>query len=103
MLGVRSHACSCPVLARRRLPRRSGAASVRRRNGDRRVDHVYDGEFEFFVGGGVAAFDCNDDGRAELYFAGGSEPAALYRNDSPAGGALRFAQLAVGGHRPDRR
>ena len=55
------------------------------------VEHVYDGEFEFFVGGGVAAFDCNDDGRDELYFAGGSEPAALYRNDSAVGGALAFS------------
>ncbi len=54
------------------------------------VDHRYDGEFQFFVGGGVAAFDCNDDGRAELYFAGGTEPAALYRNESPVGGALHF-------------
>jgi hypothetical protein len=55
------------------------------------VSHTYDGEFEFFVGGGVAAFDCNDDGRHDLYFAGGSEPAALYRNESDVGGALRFA------------
>ena len=58
------------------------------------IDHLYSGEFEFFVGGGVAAFDCNDDGRDELYFAGGSGPAALYRNESPVGGALRFSQLA---------
>ncbi|HWM22570.1 MAG TPA: FG-GAP-like repeat-containing protein, partial [Ilumatobacteraceae bacterium] len=56
------------------------------------IDHTYDGEFEFFVGGGVAAFDCDDDGRAELYFAGGSEPAALYRNESPLGGALHFSR-----------
>jgi enediyne biosynthesis protein E4 len=54
------------------------------------IDHAYDGEFEYFVGGGVAAFDCDDDGRSELYLAGGSEPAALYRNQSPIGGALRF-------------
>ncbi len=57
------------------------------------IDHVYDGEFEHFVGGGVAAFDCDDDGRPELYLAGGSEPAALYRNESPIGGATRFARL----------
>ncbi len=56
------------------------------------VVHRYDGDFAFFVGGGVAAFDCDDDGRADLYFAGGSEPAALYRNESPVGGALRFRQ-----------
>ena len=58
------------------------------------IDHPYDGEFQYFVGGGVAAFDCDDDGRPDLYFAGGSEPAALYRNESPVGGALRFAPIA---------
>ena len=36
------------------------------------IDHRYDGDFPYFVGGGVAAFDCDDDGRSELYFAGGS-------------------------------
>ena len=57
------------------------------------IDHRYEGDFQYFVGGGVAAFDCDDDGRSELYFAGGSGPAALYRNDSPIGGALRFTAV----------
>ncbi len=57
------------------------------------IEHVYDGEFEFFVGGGVAVLDCDGDGRPDLYFAGGSEPAALYRNRSRVGGALRFELL----------
>ncbi|MET0831834.1 MAG: CRTAC1 family protein, partial [Acidimicrobiia bacterium] len=43
-----------------------------------------------FVGGGVAVFDCDDDGRQDLYLAGGINPAALYRNSSATGGALRF-------------
>ena len=54
------------------------------------IVHRYDGGSGFFVGGGVAAFDCDDDGRDDLYFAGGSQPAALYRNESPMGGVLRF-------------
>jgi hypothetical protein len=57
------------------------------------IDHSYSGGFNFFVGGGVAAFDCNNDGRQDLYLAGGEDPAALYRNDSPVGGALRFTAL----------
>jgi hypothetical protein len=58
------------------------------------IEHVYDGSWEFYVGGGVATFDCDQDGRLDLYFAGGSEPAALFRNDSPDGDALRFERLA---------
>ncbi|HET8777043.1 MAG TPA: VCBS repeat-containing protein, partial [Candidatus Limnocylindria bacterium] len=54
------------------------------------ITHRYDGEFTYFVGGGVAVLDCDGDGRQDLYFAGGAEPAALYRNRSDIGGALRF-------------
>ncbi|MFM8969237.1 MAG: hypothetical protein ACKOI3_03165, partial [Actinomycetota bacterium] len=58
------------------------------------IDHVYDGEYPFFVGGGVATFDCNDDLKPDLYFAGGVNPASLYVNESPVGGALRFSEKA---------
>lgn len=58
------------------------------------IDHSYDGEFTFFVGGGVAAFDCDDDGRSDLYFAGGVNPASLFRNQSPVGGELRFSEVS---------
>ena len=54
---------------------------------------TYDGGPTFSVGGGVAVFDCNDDGKPEMYLAGGSNLAALYRNDSAVGGALRFTPL----------
>jgi hypothetical protein len=57
------------------------------------LDHVYDGDATFAVGGGIAVFDCNGDGKPDLYIAGGSRPAALYRNDSPVGGALKFTRL----------
>ncbi|MGH8957379.1 MAG: hypothetical protein ACRDVK_01760, partial [Acidimicrobiia bacterium] len=57
------------------------------------VDHRYDGEFNFFVGGGVAVFDCNKDRLPDLYFAGGVNRAALFRNQSAIDGELAFARL----------
>jgi hypothetical protein len=54
------------------------------------LEHRYDGEFFYFVGGGVAVFDCDGDGRQDLYLAGGEQPAALFRNRSPVGGVLAF-------------
>jgi hypothetical protein len=58
------------------------------------IDHRYDGEFTHFVGGGVAVLDCDADGFSDLFLAGGSSPAALYRNRSEPGGALAFAPVA---------
>lgn len=44
--------------------------------------HVYDGGWEHFVGGGLAAFDCDGDALPEIYAAGGSNPSQLFRNRS---------------------
>ena len=59
------------------------------------IDHRYDGEFEFFVGGGVAVFDCNDDRRPDVYLAGGVNSSGLYVNQSAIGGSLEFAPMAA--------
>ncbi|MGR3502024.1 CRTAC1 family protein [Pseudaestuariivita sp.] len=47
-------------------------------------EHVYGGGWEHFVGGGLAVFDCNEDGLPELYAAGGANPATLFANVSTA-------------------
>lgn len=59
------------------------------------IDHQYTGPWEFFVGGGVAAFDCNGDRRPDLFMAGGTSPAELYENESPTGGTLKFQKITL--------
>ena len=51
---------------------------------------VYDGEWAYMVGGGVATFDCSGDGFPEVFLSGGSGPSALYLNRSAQGGTLAF-------------
>ena len=56
----------------------------------------YDGEWQYMVGGGAAAFDCAHDGRASLMIAGGESKAKFFRNVSKPGGAIRFEEQPSG-------
>ena len=56
---------------------------------------VYDGPWEFFVGGGGAAFDCDGSGFPSVFLAGGKNPAKLYLNVSKSGGPLRFVEKPI--------
>ena len=53
--------------------------------------HIYSGGWNHFVGGGIAVLDCNDDGLADIFAAGGETPAMLLRND----GQMRFTSQAT--------
>lgn len=55
----------------------------------------YVGPWEYFVGGGVATFDCNGDRRPDVLIAGGTDPARLFVNRSATGGALAFEERAI--------
>jgi len=59
------------------------------------VTHVYGGPWEFFVGGGGAAFDCNGDRKPDMILAGGKNAAQLYVNDSQPGGDIKFHEAAL--------
>ncbi len=60
------------------------------------LTHSFTGEWTFMVGGGAAAFDCNGDRKPEIFMAGGTSKAQLFRNDSAIGGALKFTAVKSG-------
>ena len=60
------------------------------------INSVFEGEWEFMVGGGVATFDCSGNGFPDMLLAGGEVPARFYRNISEPGGSLRFMEEESG-------
>jgi enediyne biosynthesis protein E4 len=60
------------------------------------VNSVFSGETDFMVGGGVAVFDCNADGYADMLLSGGEGKATFYRNVSSRGSALKFESATSG-------
>ena len=61
---------------------------------DAGIVHSYEGDWEYFVGGGGAAFDCNGDRFPDLVLAGGAAPSRLFINASNTGGKLKFDHKA---------
>ena len=60
------------------------------------LQNRFEGEDEFMVGGGVAVFDCDDDGLPEIYVTGGVNKAKFYRNRSTRGGPLKLQEQRSG-------
>ena len=58
-------------------------------------EHQYTGGWEHFVGGGLAVFDCDDDGRLDLLAAGGASMPSLLRNTSADLGKISFEAIDV--------
>jgi enediyne biosynthesis protein E4 len=57
------------------------------------VAFTYDGPLELAAGAGLAVLDCDDDGRPDLYLAGGAEPAGLFHNDAAPAGQVHFTKV----------
>ncbi len=57
------------------------------------ITHRYEGPWEYFVGGGVSTFDCNQDRLPDVFLAGGVNDAQLFINRSLPASALQFEAL----------
>ena len=53
--------------------------------------HSYSGEWNHFVGGGVAVMDCNNDALPDIFAAGGTSPSKLFVNKAN----FRFSQKHI--------
>ncbi|MFN3265925.1 MAG: CRTAC1 family protein [Deinococcales bacterium] len=60
------------------------------------INSRYEGDWEYMVGGGTAVFDCDGDQYPEIFLAGGTSRAVLYRNLSRRGKALHFSRIQSG-------
>lgn len=60
------------------------------------IGGTFAGDWEYMVGGGAAAFDCNADGFPDLLLSGGTDPARFYRNVATQGGPLAFVPEVSG-------
>lgn len=58
------------------------------------IEHQYTGGWDYYVGGGVAVFDCNDDHYPELFIAGGATASALFINQSTRAGNIQFLKAS---------
>jgi len=56
----------------------------------------FDGDWEYTVGGGVAALDCDGSGLPSLFIAGGANRSKFYRNKSTRGGPLKLVPERAG-------
>src|SRR5258706_14140323 len=60
------------------------------------IQSRFDGEWEYMVGGGVAAFDCDGSGLPSLFMAGGANPSKFFPNPRAGGGAPKFVAARAG-------
>ncbi|MBV8662968.1 MAG: CRTAC1 family protein, partial [Hyphomicrobiales bacterium] len=85
--------CAAPALADDARPKPLGDVPIFHEEAQAAgVNSVYDGPWEFFVGGGGAALDCDGSGFPSVFLAGGKNRARLFVNKSKAGGPLKFEE-----------